>query len=110
MSSLGPLLYHAGKSLGNLGCVHVFRKRSLGGIDHRGETGGIIDGHFSELTAINFNSGQSQALDEAVVGHAFGAHGRVDAGDPQLAEIVLPLLAVAVVVDEGMGDLFLGLR
>src|SRR5690606_30268809 len=47
--------------------------------------------------------------DEAVVGDAVGAGGRVDALDPQLPEVTLPPLAVAVVVDEGVGDLLLGL-
>ena len=94
---------------GALGGVDVLRQGLPRGVDHRGEGGGVVDRHFGQLAAVDFDARQVESLDEAVVGHPLGAHGRVDAGDPQLAELALAGLAVAVVVDERMGDLLLGL-
>src|SRR5437764_769158 len=54
-------------------------------------------------------AGGLQALDEAVVGHAVGASGRVDALDPQRAEVALARAAVAIGIVERVEHLLLRL-
>ena len=61
-----------------------------------GKDGLVLDRDVGEHLAVNPDIGRLQALDEAVVGHALRAHGSVEAGDPESAEIALARLAVAV--------------
>ena len=94
---------------GFLRSVHVSRKSGLGLLDDGLESLRIGDGQLGESATIQLDAGKVQALDEAVVGDAFGADGSVDALDPQLAEVALASLAVAVVVGKGAQQLLLGL-
>ena len=79
------------------------------------EKAGLIERLVEPERVISFrvpwvdDAGKVQALDEAVVGDAFGADGSVDALDPQLAEVALASLAVAEVVGKGVQQLLLGL-
>src|SRR5262249_29652905 len=81
----------------------------LGGLDQRCEGGRVVDGQVGEDLAADLDAGEVEALDEPVVGHPVGASRRVDALDPELAEVALARLAVAVAVDQRVGDLLLGL-
>ena len=94
---------------GFLRSVHVSRKSGLGLLDDGLESLRIGDGQLGESATIQLDAGKVQALDEAVVGDAFGADGSVDALDPQLAEVALASLAVAEVVGKGVQQLLLGL-
>src|SRR6478672_1176675 len=94
---------------GDLGRVDVLGQGGLGGLDERVERGDVVDGQVGEDLAVHLDAGQVQSLDEPVVGHALGAGGRVDALDPQLAEVALVLAPVVVAVDQRVGDLLLRL-
>src|SRR5262245_35408223 len=60
----------------------------------------VADGEVGQDLAIEIDLGLLEALDELAVAQALGADGRVDADDPQAAELALPLLAVARRVGE----------
>jgi len=62
-----------------------------------------------EDLAVHLDAGFLEALDEPVVGQPVQTRSRVDTGDPQASEVTLPGAPVAVGVDEGVGDLLLGL-
>ena len=92
------VLKFTGNRRGNSGflrSVHVSRKSGLGLLDDGLESLRIGDGQLGESATIQLDAGKVQALDEAVVGDAFGADGSVNALDPQLAEVALASLAVA---------------
>src|SRR3712207_2159520 len=78
-------------------------------LDERGECGRLVDGELGEDTTVQLDAGQLEALHEAVVGHVVLAGRGVDPGDPQLAEVALARLAVAVGVGGRVEDLLLGL-
>ena len=82
---------------------------SLATVDERGECGRVVDGEVGEDLAVDVHTGQAQPLDEPVVRHVVGAGRGVDAGDPELAEVALTCLAVAVCVVGGVQQLLLGL-
>ena len=77
--------------------------------DERVERGGVVHGEFGQHAAVDLDAGELEALDEPVVGHAARAGRGVDPLDPQPAEVALARLAVAVGVDERVGDLLLRL-
>src|SRR6185312_15706508 len=58
---------------------------------------------------VDLDLGQAKTLDETVVGEAVGPGARVDARDPQLAEVALAVTAVAVRVLHRVQHLLLGL-
>src|SRR3954470_11767848 len=74
-----------------------------------GEGGRLVDGELREDATVQLDAGQLEALHEAVVGHVVEPGRRVDAGDPQLAEVALARLAVAVGVGGRVEHLLLGL-
>ena len=63
-------------------------------LDDRLESGGIVDRDLAEALAVDHNAGLSEARDELRVVDALGTCGRVDTGDPELAEVTLAELAV----------------
>ena len=72
---------------------------------------GSGDGQLGESATIQLDAGKVQALDEAVVGDAFGADGSVDALDPQLAEVApCEPLRSREVVGKGVQQRSLALR
>src|SRR6185437_12548677 len=81
----------------------------LGHCHQRGEGRLVGDREFGQDLAVGLHAGQSQALDEPVVGHVDGPGGGVDPGDPQLAEVTLAGLAVPVGVGRRVQQLLLGL-
>ena len=83
-----------------LGRIHVGGQSLLRNLNKSVEGGDIVDGQLGEHAAINLNTGQVQALDETVVGHALCAGSSVDALDPQATEVALLRLAVTVGVHE----------
>src|SRR5680860_561587 len=94
---------------GDLRCRRVGRKGALGALDEGREGGGLVDGQVGQDATVDANAGQGEALDEAVVRQAVGAGRGVDPLDPQATEVALACTAVTVAVDEGVGDLLLGL-
>lgn len=60
------------------------------------EGGGVADGQFRERLAVEFDLGLFQTGDELAVPQAALAAGRVDADDPQLAELAFADPAVPV--------------
>src|SRR4051812_29649489 len=85
------------------------RDRSAGGLDQRGEGSRLVHRELGEHAAVELDAGQLQALHEPVVGHVVLAGRGVDPGDPQLAEVALADLAVAVGVGGRVEHLLLGL-
>src|SRR5919202_1528889 len=80
-----------------------------GGLHQRGEGGRLVDGQLGQHAAVELDAGELEALHEPVVGHVVLAGRGVDAGGPQLAEVTLADLAVAVLVGGRVEDLLLGL-
>src|SRR4051812_14595759 len=80
-----------------------------GRLDQRGEGGRLVDRELGEHATVELDAGQLQALHEPVVGHVVLAGRSVDPGDPQLAEVALADLAVAVGVGGRVEHLLLGL-
>ena len=68
-----------------------------------------MDRELREDAAVDLDAGEREALDEAVVREAVRTGRGVDALDPEATELALLGAAVAVRVDEGVGDLLLGL-
>lgn len=55
-----------------------------------------MNSELGELLAVHVDTCQLKARDEAAVGQVASAAGRVEADDPQLAKLGLPLAAVAI--------------
>jgi hypothetical protein len=81
---------------------------SLRLLRQRAERGDVVDGDVREHLAVERDAGLEQAVDETAVGQAELARARVDADDPQTAEIALLLLAADVGVLVRLGDGLLG--
>src|SRR5829696_2223532 len=79
------------------------------GLHQGGEGGRLVHGELGQDTTVQLDAGQLEALHEPVVGHVVEAGRGVDPGDPQLAEVTLARLAVAVGVRRGVENLLLGL-
>src|SRR5262249_6634931 len=65
---------------------------------------GIVDGEVGERLAIEADAGLGQSADELRVRDADRAGRRVDADDPQAAEVTLPLAAVPIHEGPGVVD------
>src|SRR5687767_5886469 len=85
------------------------RDRRTGDLDERRERRGVRDRDVGEDLAVDLDAGGLEPLDEAVVGHAVLTSGGVDAGDPELPEVALALLAVPVLVRRRVEQLLLRL-
>src|ERR1700712_1418067 len=91
------------------------RRRRVGGQgrlrrgDEARERGGLVHRQLREDAAVHLDPGEAETLDEAVVREAVRAGRGVDPLDPEATEVALALTAVAVRVDEGVGDLLLRL-
>src|SRR6478736_2373207 len=83
-------------------------RRLAGGIGKSAEGLGVADGDVGQHLAVELDAGQLEPVDEHAVAHAVLAGGRVDADDPQAAEVALAVAAVAVGVGVGLHDRFLG--
>src|SRR6187397_836749 len=95
--------------LRSCGRVDVGRQSRLRHVHERREGGRVVHRKLGEHATVNLDTRELEALDESVVGHSVLAGRSVDALDPQLAEVTLALLAVAVGVNHGVSDLLLGL-
>ena len=87
--------------------VDVLRQSGLRLLDERLEGVRVLDGHLGEGAAVKLDACQTQTLHEAVVGHALGADGGVDALDPELAELAPSISGVGEVIFELMEQLIL---
>src|SRR3982074_2646413 len=85
------------------------RHALLGQLGQRGEGSGVVDGEIREDLAADLATGDLEALNEPVVGHAVLPGGRVDAAAPQLTEVAVTGTAVPVGVVERVERLLLGL-
>src|SRR4029453_18444386 len=56
----------------------------------------VLHGELGEDLAVDFHAGDLEPVDQATVRDAVLARGRVDARDPELAELALALLAIAI--------------
>ena len=103
---VGPSFF-AEKRLGDL---------RLGRVHELGKRLGIVDRQVRQDLAVDLDARELQAVDEAAVGQTVGTNRRVDARDPQLAEVALAQTAPDIGVAQGAGDLLgrsavlLGLR
>src|SRR3954468_23103168 len=105
-ASAGAAADSGGLGAGRLG---IRGERGPGGLDQGGEGGGLIDGQLGQDATVQLDAGELEPLHEPVVGHVVQPGRGVDAGDPQLAEVTLARLAVAVVVGRRVEQLLLGL-
>src|SRR6478609_4232731 len=83
-------------------------ERLIGHLHQCGERTGIGDGEVGEDLAIDLDLGELQPVDEAAVAGAVLAARRVDALDPQLAEVALARPAIPVRVLQRVHDLLVG--
>src|SRR5690606_3125121 len=100
---------YSGCVLRGLGRVDVGGQRALRALDERRERRGPVDGPLGEPATGDLHAGQAPALAAADVGEASRAGARGDPLGPQAGEVALALAAVAVRVDERVGDLLLRL-
>src|SRR5690606_40096524 len=70
--------------------------------------GRVVHGDVRQHLAVQGDPGLQQPVHEAAVAHAVDAGSRIDAGDPQRAEIALLLLAADVGVLTRLDDRLLG--
>ena len=92
------------------GCrvVISLRVRALCDLGNLGEGGGITHSKIGEHLAIDLHPGHCPAVDERAVGHAILTRCRVDADDPQAAEIALADTAVTVGVVQRVHERLMG--
>src|SRR6476646_9698966 len=94
---------------GHARCARSGRVQCLAGrADQGAERLGLPDGEIGEDLAIDVDLGGLQPGDEPRVADVVLAAGRVDAHDPELAELTLARPAVAVRVPERVHDLLVG--
>src|SRR5205807_3334660 len=93
---------------GCFGAVASSRERGLRLLGDRAERGRVADREVGEYLPVELDPGLRAAVHELVVREAVRAGRRVDPGDPELPELALPHLPVAVGVDERVLDLLLG--
>src|SRR5262249_32817898 len=79
----------------------------LGLLGNRGEGCGVVDREIREDLAVELDAGLAAAVHELVVRQPVRARRRVDPRDPELPEVALLHLPVAVGVDERPVDLLL---
>src|SRR6185437_8594705 len=104
-----PRTDHAGRGSGDSlrwRLISGFRRACL--IHQSLEGGGLVNGEVGKHLAVDLDTGAGEPADKSAIGDAMLAAGRVDALDPQGAEIALALLAADVVVlqrlvDRGVG-------
>src|SRR3954447_25313429 len=97
-------------ALERLGGVQVWlgRRGLAGALDESAEGLGVAHGDVGQDLPVQLDARQLQAMDERAVGHALGARGRVDARDPETAEVTLAVATVAVRVRVRLEHRFLG--
>src|SRR6185437_11286909 len=88
--------------------VHSSSQAGLGLLGNRAKRRDVMHGEVRQHLAVDGDAGLAEAVDQAAVGQAELARGRVDAHDPQRAELALLLLAADVGVLLGLGDGLLG--
>jgi len=67
-----------------------------------------VDGEVGQHLAVDLDTGAGEPADKSAIGHAMLAAGRVDALDPERAEVTLALLAADIImlqrfIDRGIG-------
>src|SRR5262245_53912969 len=83
--------------------------RCLHTLGERAECSRVLDSQVGEHLAVHLDAGFLQAGDEPVVRQSAGAHGGVDAHDPQRAKVSLAYPTVAICIDEPFLDRLTGL-
>src|SRR5687768_18191588 len=79
------------------------------GLHQGGEGGRLVHGQLGQDATVQLDAGELEPLHEPVVGHVVEAGRGVDPGDPELPEVALARLAVAVGVRRRVEQLLLGL-
>ena len=98
-NGFGPFIYNNGALL---------VQRSLGLLRQHRERGGIGDGQLGQHLAVDVDAGHLQAIHQPGVTQAVDAGRRVDAGDPQAAEVALLQLAADVCIAKRTANLLAG--
>src|ERR1035441_2166379 len=73
-----------------------YRLSLLDALNDRGKSGGFVHGQISQNLAVDFDLGLGQRFDEAAVGQVERPDGGVDADNPEVAEVALAGLAIAI--------------
>ena len=79
-------------------------ERGAGLFGECSKSGGVVDCEVRKNLAIDFDAGLLEAVHKDTVAHVVLTRTRVDADDPQLAEIALLVLAIAIGVDPSAFD------
>src|SRR6185437_4813864 len=115
-----PYKRKAGRRQGPLpACLHHSRRRErrtvhsscqagLGLLGDRAKRRDIVHGEIRQHLAVDGDAGFAEAVDQTAVGQPELTRGRVDAHDPQGAELALLLLAADIGVLLGLGNGLLG--
>src|SRR5580704_14186171 len=77
-------------------------QRFAGALSDASEGVGVVHGDVGQDLAVELHVRELEAMDELRVGEAVLARGRVDARDPQAAEVALAVAAIAVAVLVGL--------
>src|SRR6476620_6383182 len=100
------------RSVGLVGVLCLGGSRRLsrlaGGLGKSGEGLGIAHGDVGQDLAVELDAGQLQAVHELAVAEAVLAGRRVDARDPEAAEVALAVAPIAVRVGVRLHQRFLG--
>src|ERR1700734_2004469 len=83
-------------------------RRLAGDLGKTSERLCVAHGNVGEHLAVELHAGERQAVHELRVAHAVEPGRRVDAGDPELAEVALAVAPVAVGVFVGLQQRLLG--
>ena len=75
---------------------------SLGLLNQRGKTSGIMDRKIGKNLAVDFDAGLVEPVNKSAIGEAQFAGGRIDALNPKRAEIALLGAAVTVGILSGL--------
>jgi hypothetical protein len=81
---------------------------SLGLLDQRLETGGVINGYVGQNLPVKINASAFKAVDEQAIGNLRSPARRVDTHDPQRAEIALLQTSTDIAIAKRLLDSFLG--
>src|SRR3954470_4146030 len=88
-------------------CLASGSRRLPGASRKTSEGLGVANGDVGQHLAVELDLGEAQAVHQLAVAHALLAGGRVDALDPQAAELALAVLAVAVGIRARLEQLLL---
>ncbi len=102
----GSLFDHGPVAL--LGGCELFSQVSFGSLGQLAKRGHIFKRQMGQQLAVDFDAGAAQTIHQSAVRNTTNSGARIDANDPQRAELALFLAAIAVGVLAGFGYRLLG--